>query len=249
MSNKRKVRPQQSAPGGKVFVGYLHPLTVDAAFHKSMTELLLHDAYGPRRSIAGGGRYSSANVSAGRNDIVRDFLASPAEWLLMLDSDMMFGPTLLDDLMVNADPKTFPIIGGLCFGVMDGVLFPTLYGLVEGDGPNEYATVRYHEYPPDALFQVAATGAACTLIHRDVCEAIRDRGFNRSFPWYQETEMSGKPVGEDFTFCLRAGLCGFPVHVHTGIHVGHSKVQILTHEMYEAQRASLKPVIPADGED
>lgn len=241
MSNKRKATQSVS----KVFVGYLHPLTVDAAFHKSMTELLLWDAYGPRRIIGGGGRYSSANVSAGRNEIVADFLASKADWLLMVDSDMMFGPTLLDDLLDAADPDKYPIVGGLCFGVMDGELFPTLYGLVEGGQPGEYATVRYHDYPTDAMFQVAATGAACMVIHRSVCEAIGARGFNQAHPWYQETEMSGKPCGEDFTFCLRAGLCGFPVYVHTGIDVGHVKSQVLTRDMYEAQRAKAKPVIPA----
>jgi hypothetical protein len=46
-------------------------------------------------------------------------------------------------------------------------------------------------------------------------------------------------VGEDFTFCLRAGICGFPVHVHTGIHVGHNKSHVLTAEMYQQQRAAL----------
>jgi hypothetical protein len=39
-------------------------------------------------------------------------------------------------------------------------------------------------------------------------------------------------VSEDITFCLRAGACGFPVYVHTGIEIGHMKEQMLTAELY-----------------
>lgn len=222
-----------------VFVGYLHPAEVSAAFHKSMTELLLWDSRGPQRIVGGGGRYCSANVSNGRNEIVRDFLDHPAqpEWLLMLDSDMLFHPTLIEDLLDEADPAKFPIIGALCFGIADGLLFPTLYGLQrEDDG--SIVTVRYDEYPENALFQVAATGAACLLIHRDVCVAIREAAPDSLFPWFQETELFGRVCGEDFTFCIRAGKCGYPVHVHTGIQIGHHKSHVLTAEMYQAQRAA-----------
>jgi GT2 family glycosyltransferase len=234
VSNKRKVKPRT----GGVYIGYLHPADVSAAFHKSVVELMLFDALGPRRVVGGGGRYCSANVSNGRNGIVKDFLASPAEWLLMLDSDMMFDPTLIEDFLADADADSAPFVGGLCFGINDGALFPTLYGLERADD-GTVGTIRYEAYPEDSLFQVAATGAACTFVHRRVYEAIAARQFNAAFPWYQETEMSGRPVGEDFTFCLRAGLCDFPVYVHTGIHVGHHKSHVLTAEMYQQQRAAL----------
>ena len=31
-------------------------------------------------------------------------------------------------------------------------------------------------------------------------------GFNRAFPWFQETAHDNRPVGEDITFCWRAGV-------------------------------------------
>ena len=237
MSNKRKPRaPKPTARRDGVFVGYLHPADVSAAFHKSMCELLLFDAVGPRRIVGGGGRYCSANVSKGRNEIVESMLASPADWLLMLDSDMVFEPTLIEDLLNEADPDTFPVVGGLCFGIADGLLFPTLYGLTK-DG-DRLRTVRYNDVPENAMFQVAATGAACLLVHRRVLEAVKERAFNAAFPWFQETELHGEPCGEDFTFCLRAGQCGFPVHVATSVLVGHHKSQVLTFDMFKAQRAA-----------
>jgi hypothetical protein len=34
-------------------------------------------------------------------------------------------------------------------------------------------------------------------------------------------------MGEDLTFCMRAAAAGLPIHVHTGIQVGHVKTTVL----------------------
>ncbi len=90
------------------------------------------------------------------------------------------------------------------------------------------------------MVQCAGTGAAFILIHRRVLEAMRDRGFNAAFPWFQETELAGKPAGEDLTFCIRAGILGFPIFVDTSIHIGHHKSTVLDHETFQAQREAVK---------
>lgn len=233
-------------PEDKVVVGYCNPGMVHAAFHESLLNLLVFDAATSRRIVGGGGRIavqSSANISAARNGIVKQFLDEcDAEWLWMLDTDMTFVDDTLERLLEFADPQRAPIVGGLCFGVDDGWLFPTLYDLADvGDGKG-LQVVRYHSWPPNAMLQVAATGAACVLIHRGVLEKIRARvgsEFSPVFPWYQEREHGSMPIGEDITFCLRAGMCGFPVHVNTAVHLGHVKQHTLTLEGYLAQRRHL----------
>lgn len=223
----------------KVVVGYVHPVEVSAYFHESLIDLMMWDLAHDQRIVNGGGRigrYSSANISAERNTIVRMFLEqSTAQWLWMVDADMHFAPDTLDRLLVEAHEKRAPIVGGLCFGIDDGVLFPTLYGLVD-DPERGIGTVRYKDFPDNAMFQVAATGAACLLMHRSALEAIRDKGFNRTFPWFQETELNGNPCGEDFTLCLRAGQLGIPVYVNTGVEIGHHKSMVLTRQMFDEQR-------------
>jgi hypothetical protein len=228
-------------PEDKVVVGYCSPGTVDTAFHESLLNLIAADAVTTHRIIGGGGRISvqaSANISGARNDIVRQFLDhSDAEWLWMLDTDMTFPAETLEALLENADPDRAPIVGALCFGLDDGWLFPTLYDLRPHE---ESPVVRYREWPPNAMFQVAATGAACMLIHRTVLAKIRDQAgaeFSVAFPWYQEREHGVMKVGEDVTFCLRAGLCGFPVYVNTGVAIGHIKSHTLTVDGYLAQQA------------
>lgn len=224
----------------KVVVGYCHPTDVSAGFHDSLLSLVVHDFNSHQHVVNGGGRiarYSSANISNARNGIVRKFLdETRAGWLWMVDADMKFDPDTLDRMMDVAHPKRAPIVGGLCFGVDEGELFPTLYDLRDGDD-GKPTMVRYNEYPPDTMFQVVATGAACILIHRSVLTALRDK-FPEPWPWFAESIHNGNPMGEDVTFCLRAGLAGFPLFVHTGIEIGHAKTQVLTAELYRKQRAT-----------
>lgn len=227
---------------GKVVLGYVHPTEVSASFHKSVLSLVVHDFNHDKHLANGGGeisRYSSANISNARNGIVRIFLdQTEAEWLWMVDADMSFADDTLDRLLAVAHHERAPIVGGLCFGIDEGELFGTLYDLKQQDD-GALTMVRYNEFPPDAMFQVVATGAACLLIHRSVLEAVREKS-PEPYPWFQETVFNGNPMGEDVTFCLRAGSLGFPVFVHTGIEIGHAKTQVLTADMYRAQRATRK---------
>ncbi len=233
---------------GTVAVGFLYGADVASGFANSLAAMLW--AQGQRRDrrvvVEVLAEASGVNVSAGRNTVTRKFLdETQAEWLLMLDADMTFQPDLPDALLACANPdpasENFaPIVGGLCFGVDGGKLFPTMYDFRYID--DRLQTVRYESYPADAMFQVGATGAACLLIHRTVADAIRRENFNAVYPWFQETELSGERCGEDITFCLRAAKLGFPVFVNTAVDVGHQKTQVLTVDLYREQRAAVGKV-------
>lgn len=240
MSNKRKLQqPRATKPKGKgsVVVAFIHPGMVSAFFNTSMMAMLLHDKNTDNRIVGAMQEWSSANVSAPRNKLTAKFVDEyDADWLLWIDSDMAWQHDALDALLAVADPVDAPIVGGLCFGAAQDDLFPTIYQLVNIDG-EKLTTVRAEDYPDNAMVQCSATGAAFVLIHRDALVTIRDRGFNGTFPWFQETEVSGEPAGEDITFCLRAGLCGIPIYVNTGIKVGHHKSHLLTADIFREQQA------------
>lgn len=240
----------------KVVVGYLSPGLVHSAFMESMLDLIVYDTAFHQRIVNGGGRLATqagANLAGPRNGLVRRFLEyGRADWLWMVDSDMTFTPDTVERLLEFADPDVAPLVGGLCFGFDDKAqIQPTLFGLI-GDETSPQV-IRYHEWPPESMFQVAATGAACLLIHKSALERIRDarlpnrngrRGFNDAFPWFQEVEHDGEPVSEDITFCWRAGLLGIPLHVNTAVQLGHIKHRELTMDAYLAQRGLLEEITP-----
>jgi hypothetical protein len=173
---------------------------------------------------------SGPNISTARNMACRQFLEQDAAaWLFMCDTDMWFPADTIDRLIGAADPGQRPVVGGLCFSQNTdnggGEPYSTMYELAERDG--EICFVRYRQWPEDAVVRVAATGAACLLIHRDALLAVEKRAGDRAAPWFRESVAGPSLIGEDLTFCLRLGAAGIPVHVHTGVRAGHMKTTML----------------------
>ncbi len=172
---------------------------------------------------------SGPNISTPRNLVVKDFLDDGlAPWLFMADTDMVLESDTVDRLIAAADPAERPVVGGLCHTLGKGEKAPTLYELTQKDG-GELAFQQRREYPEDSMVRVTATGAACLLMHRDALEKVAASAGDIAAPWFRESAV-GAPLalmGEDMTFCLRCGAAGIPVHVHTGVRVGHMKTQLI----------------------
>ena len=207
-------------------IGYCHPGTVRAEFCASLLAVAM-EGKTPLDSVIT--LEWGPNISTARNKIAADFLGRSAPWLLMCDTDMVFSGDTLDRLIAAADPAERPIVGGLCYSPFaGGGPYPTMYELVE-KGPRRIGFVRPETVPEDRLVRVSATGTGFLLIHRDVLEKVRDTSGDEAAPWFREMPV-GEPMalmGEDMTFCLRAGAAGFPVYVHTGIKIGHMKTSMI----------------------
>lgn len=229
-----------------VVIGYVHPSEVNAVFSRCLINMLMEDRKGDM--IIGGviDVSSGPRIASARNQVVRRFMSMGVrdessgewitpEWLLMLDADMTFDVDLARRLLDFADAKERPILGGLCFGGgKSGVVFPTLY-LTNKPEPNRQVVETVWNYPKDALCQVDATGAACLLIHRSVFEKMATK-YAEPYPWFAESAHGQMEFGEDWTFCVRAAMCDFPVFVHTGIKVGHMKEMLIDEQMFEQYR-------------
>ena len=175
-------------------------------------------------------------IAAARNEICRQFLAAgDCDWLWMVDRDMGFRPDALHRLLSAADPVKRPIVGALCFaawaGEQDGMHgwrvdpVPTIYRWRD-DLPGGRGLATLNLYPVDMVIQVDATGAAFLLIHRTVLETL-------GAGWF--TPSTDPAMGEDFSFCVRAGQAGFPLHVHTGVKTTHAKMMWLSELDYWRQ--------------
>lgn len=219
---------------GSVCLAYVHDLEVAYSFHDSLVNLLMFDAANRGRVMEGG--YvavrcaRSSDLVEARNQAVESFLARPAEWLFFIDTDMGFNPDTIERLVEAADPVDRPIVGGLCFAQketrQDGMsgyrTAPrvTILDAIPVDGGGLQFMGRT-QYPVNAVVPCAATGAACILIHRSVLERIRDE---HGPTWFNRVAgADGKLLGEDVSFCVRAGALDIPVAVHTGVRTTHLK--------------------------
>ena len=230
---------QLPAPFEDVVIGNVNPGVVSSAFTDCLLRTVGYDRHNGNRIAGWNFVGCSANVASGRNALVEWFLASPAQYLIQIDSDMVWAPDAVHRLLAVADPVERPIVGGLCFAqeADTGMIWPTMFDLAGTEDNVEF--VRYDAWEPDALLPVGSTGAAFLLTHRSVLETIRDRGFSSAYPWFQEREIGGKRSGEDVSFCLRAAAVGATVHVATSVAIGHIKNHVVTVEGYRAQRAML----------
>lgn len=230
---------------GSVQVAYLHGTRVSHSWHQSMMNLIAYDkTVGQNliRSMPFAVQCSGPNsLVEGRNLAATKFLDETSDdWLFFVDTDMGFQPESLERLVFAADVDQRPIVGGLCFALKymgsDGSggfharPVPTLYMLAKNADQGMGFANRFI-YPPDALVQVAGTGAAFLLIHRRVLTAMREKDGDT---WFNMIAYGdGTTVSEDLSFCYRAAqYAGAPIFVHTGIKVTHHKEFWLSEDDY-----------------
>ena len=162
-------------------------------------------------SVGGGaGRLDNA-----RNEVAKRFMRLNSEWLLTLDTDMVFSVENFDALLASADPDFAPIVSGIYF--------------VDERPPRAAAanTVddsikSISDWEDDKLIHVEWCGAGFMLIHRSVFEKLGDEPYRQDI-----VAPSGALVGEDYSFCERARQAGFTIQVNPSVFVGHVKPRIL----------------------
>ena len=154
-----------------------------------------------------------------RNQITRYALEKGGyDYILWLDSDMTFGPDLLERLIDDAEGREDGVrkdmVTGLCFGRRPPFR-PCIYSRldVETDGKMVRPTSEnYYGYPRDSVFPVEACGFACVLMRMDVLEAMGIYGV----PFFP---VGG--LGEDLTFCWRARKLEIQPWCDSRLKIGH----------------------------
>jgi len=217
---------------GQVLVCYAHGGTVSGEFTRTLLDVFMHttgQVYGQCVEVGG------PMISDHRNNLVAKFLEQDAEWMWMVDTDMVFQPDTLRRLLAQAHYKERPIVGALCFGAnrTSTNIFPTLYWWKTPEGALSGSMLDLRN---SGLVDVDGTGAACLLIHRSVLETLTaefppPKG-PFEFAWY-DTSLGPERIGEDMLFCVRAVNAGFPIFVDCDIRVGHVKPVILDLDYWE----------------
>jgi len=125
-------------------------------------------------------------------------------YLMMLDSDIVFPPNLLETLMAH----DLPIVGGWYKDKHAADHQPTVYDFLE-DTPDGVSHWKYRNDPGEGLEKVDAMGAGCWLMKREVAEALGEEPY----------ETFGG--GEDMKLCRKLMKLGIPLHVDWSINLAH----------------------------
>jgi len=244
-----------------VVLGFLDDGHWSASFGLSLRDLCMYDLLGSRHIVREGGRElrqmcGTGGISEGRNEVARAFLdTTDADWLWFVDADMGFAPDTVERLVKAADQYRFPVMGALCFALRrtrsplpDNLhapafaVIPTVYAYAETD--DELGFVPICDYDRDKVMKVAATGAACLLIHRRVLKKIRGKYGDAWFdPIVHPAALKGgrRVFSEDLSFCVRCQAVDIPVHVDTRVKTSHEKGGLYLDEAaYDTQQATAR---------
>jgi len=157
-------------------------------------------------------------VYIGRQRIIEKAIFEGYDYVLFIDSDMVFMPNLLEKLL-EADKD---IVTGLAF-MRKPPYYPCIYSVVNSGSAEDGGTEILHDFPEGELIQIAGCGMACCLIKRKVFEDV----YNQSAGFHPN-----RYLGEDLAYCLRARALGHEVWCDTSVRVGHIGTTIITENDY-----------------
>lgn len=154
-------------------------------------------------------------VDANRNKIVKKFLSSECEWLLMMDADIVPPENILD--MIEHGKK---IVSATVLGMKDGVPHPLIMKM--DDDKEMYRMVGLDQYQDelrdDGLIEIDGSGTGCILIHREVLEKMEPPWFKFEYNKFGDIKYS-----EDYKFSQKAKEMGYKIYCDTNMPCKHFK--------------------------
>jgi len=141
-----------------------------------------------------------------RNEIHKRYVQknTGVPYLMMLDSDIVFPPNLVEILMAHK----LPIVGGWYKDKHAADHHPAVYDFIVDDeaGVSHW---KHRTEPGVGLEKVDAMGAGCWLMTRETAEALGEEPY----------ETFGG--GEDMKLCRKLMKLGIPLHVDWSLNLAH----------------------------
>lgn len=168
-------------------------------------------------------------VQYARERFAQSVIEMDADYLFMIDDDMLAPPDLFYRLAANDKD----ICAALAF-TRNPDHKPVIYDVIEGYDPlsksNYYINKFAMNYPRNTLVQCDAVGFGAVLIKRKVIDAMKEPRF-----------MGLTGCGEDITFCHKAKKLGFEIWMDTRVKLGHLGAPTIITEEYSDQWLKLTP--------
>ena len=158
-----------------------------------------------------------------RNDLARQALKLECDYILWLDSDMVFPPETLKYLLKEMEETGADFISGLYFrscAPFSPVAFDTLE-IKDGK-----ATWTDYHGELSGLHEVGGVGFGCVLQKTDMLLEMAAK--------YGDFFGPLANVGEDLAFCWRARQLGYKIMLDCNLKLGHVGHTVFTQQYFEA---------------
>lgn len=159
-----------------------------------------------------------------RNTLAKQAIATKADYVMWLDSDMTFAPDTMTRLQQHMEEGK-DIVTGLYFRrrpPFTPVLFKTLERIDEDSARHE----NYDDYPDGDVFEIGGCGFGCIMTRTSVLEDV--------FLNYHKCFDPVCSIGEDLAFCLRARELGYKIYCDSTIKCGHVGQLVVDESVYRS---------------
>lgn len=165
----------------------------------------------------------SSLIYTARNNLSARAIQLGADYVLWLDSDMVFAPDILERLFADYSAGKGDIISGLYFrrvAPFKPVLFSTVESTAEGPFTAEPESI------PDDVFEIQGCGFGCVLMPTGVLMDVIGKYGNPFDP------ING--MGEDLSFCWRARQCGYRIVCDPAVSLGHVANMVVDRSFFDS---------------
>lgn len=244
------IRPDgQPARSGKVCIGYPVGGSVTVPFHNSLLQITGYEiAKGETRLLSQVQHTSGLYVADNRTLLVQRFLeTTDCDWLLQIDTDIQFPPTLIETMLEMAGGDKKVLAASVPLGAAELGAHPTgAYMITET--PGVWASVLSVPMRP---IKVDGIATAVVLVHREVYLAIAEREGQAWFHHKAYPDPKNKPgcpardfkwltQGEDLSFSSRISEAGYDIWIAHIPNVSHFKTTPYSHDRELAQRLAME---------
>lgn len=157
-----------------------------------------------------------------RNKFCQQAIEGEFDYILWLDSDMVFPSYVLQQFMQHDKD----IVAGLYFR-RSYPFTPVAFSELRRE--NGILKMKDLEKWPNELFEVDGVGFGCVLMKTDCLFDIAGR---EGGIWFTPTQ----DAGEDAAFCIRAKEYGYKIWIDPSVKIGHVGQTVITEGVYHSRR-------------
>lgn len=180
-------------------------------FLESVTKLELPDSIAGFDNISVTGNF----VPAQRELLVRHALRVRADYLLMMDDDIVAPPDAITQLLAVFERDEHAGIAGGLYYARDGIRPMAVADWEPSDTTTAHTPAFSHE-----PVQVGGVGFGCVLIRCALFKHL-DEPYFAAQVFLEEKLRRVRVCNEDYLFCHRAKAHGFTTYLHAGVRLGH----------------------------
>lgn len=166
----------------------------------------------------------SSLIYMARNDLALKAVKMGADYILWLDSDMVFEPDLMSRLFKTLEEKSADFVSGLYFKRFPPYE-PVAYKEFRFSEDGEIVATKMTEVPTETA-PIDGVGFGCVLMSTAMAMAV----FNE----YKTMFAPIGNVGEDIAFCYRARTLGYDLYLDPSIRCGHVGHYVVTEDLFNA---------------